>query len=331
MVNDTSTLNGALQELGETMADNLEQQGVTASASDGLTTLANKILDIQTGGSCYHIEFDSDSYVATGGSATVSVYLQQNYSPLANATVTFTSNASTTTTAVTDSNGIATATISFNASTTLTASSNGVSATATVTVSSYLFYDACDSATGLSNYGASVYVKDTNSTLTLSYDSTMNAYKVVGNNTDGYAKIPIPSLDGEDNYYIEAEFYSTYNNTKHQSGLCVYDTNQSQGNAIWARDIASLNRCGWLRTNNGSDSGEAGNSAQNTLPVYNNWYKLRLEINGTSVTAKWMQTDDTLVYSYTYTTPAYTSESVALQFLAWSNPYYVRNIKAEYL
>ena len=49
MTNDTSTLNGALQELGETMADNLTAQGVTASASDGLTTLANKVLTVGGG------------------------------------------------------------------------------------------------------------------------------------------------------------------------------------------------------------------------------------------------------------------------------------------
>ena len=50
MTNDTNTLNGALQELGETIANNLQTMGVTdASASDGLTTLANRILDIQSG------------------------------------------------------------------------------------------------------------------------------------------------------------------------------------------------------------------------------------------------------------------------------------------
>lgn len=50
MPNDTSTLNGSLQELGETMAVNLVTKGVTnASASDGLTTLAGKILNIQSG------------------------------------------------------------------------------------------------------------------------------------------------------------------------------------------------------------------------------------------------------------------------------------------
>ena len=50
MVNDTTTLNGALSELGETMAANLTTQGVSSTASEGLTTLAGKILDIQGGG-----------------------------------------------------------------------------------------------------------------------------------------------------------------------------------------------------------------------------------------------------------------------------------------
>lgn len=50
MVNDTTTLNGALAELGETMATNITAKGVSASASDGLTTLAGKILQISGGG-----------------------------------------------------------------------------------------------------------------------------------------------------------------------------------------------------------------------------------------------------------------------------------------
>ena len=47
MTNDTNTLNGALQELGELIAANLVSMGVVdADASDGLTTLSQKILDI---------------------------------------------------------------------------------------------------------------------------------------------------------------------------------------------------------------------------------------------------------------------------------------------
>ena len=43
MTNDTNTLNGALMELGETLANNLNNKGIIANASEGLTTLANKI------------------------------------------------------------------------------------------------------------------------------------------------------------------------------------------------------------------------------------------------------------------------------------------------
>ena len=46
-----TTLNGALELLGETMADNLTTMGlIGVDASDGLTTLANDILLIQGGG-----------------------------------------------------------------------------------------------------------------------------------------------------------------------------------------------------------------------------------------------------------------------------------------
>lgn len=48
MTNDTTTLNGALRELGELMATNLETMGVEdVSADDGLTTLANEILNVE--------------------------------------------------------------------------------------------------------------------------------------------------------------------------------------------------------------------------------------------------------------------------------------------
>ena len=48
MTNDTTTLNGALRELGELMATNLETMGVEeVSADDGLMTLAGKVLDVE--------------------------------------------------------------------------------------------------------------------------------------------------------------------------------------------------------------------------------------------------------------------------------------------
>lgn len=44
------SLMSELETLGQTMATNITAKGVTASASDGLTTLAGKISQIQTGG-----------------------------------------------------------------------------------------------------------------------------------------------------------------------------------------------------------------------------------------------------------------------------------------
>ena len=156
-------------ELGETMADNLVAKGVTASASDGLTTLAGKILDIQTGGSCYHIELNESAYTTTG-SLTVTATLQNQYQPYANQTVTFTGGTSTVT-ATTDSNGVATATVTFSASGTLTASYSNVSDTATVTVQTGIFFeDDFSSATLNSNWkthGASPTTTISNGQLTM--------------------------------------------------------------------------------------------------------------------------------------------------------------------
>ena len=59
MTNDTNTLNGALQELGETMASNLVTKGVSgATASDGLTNLAGKILKCSKWGGGVFINYN---------------------------------------------------------------------------------------------------------------------------------------------------------------------------------------------------------------------------------------------------------------------------------
>ena len=42
------SLNSSLETLGQLMATNLQSKGVTANASDGLTTLANKILQVES-------------------------------------------------------------------------------------------------------------------------------------------------------------------------------------------------------------------------------------------------------------------------------------------
>ena len=202
MVNDTTTLNGALAELGETMAANLTQQGVTSSPSEGLTTLAGKILDIQTGGgSCYHIEFSEDSYVATGGSATLEIMLQENYAPKSGATVTVTGSDSSLYTGITDSTGLATVTVSVSSTTTFTCSYSNVSDTATVTVSQYIFYD--DASVDNSSQYTSYSIQNTSGKVNITFEN--NAYKITNNTTSGRALLQFGDTVLQNNVRISAD------------------------------------------------------------------------------------------------------------------------------
>ena len=78
LTNDTSTLDGALQQLGETIAANLTTKGVTASASDGLTTLAGKILTVPSGGGGGATNMVTGTFT-TGSSAGTTGSVSINY------------------------------------------------------------------------------------------------------------------------------------------------------------------------------------------------------------------------------------------------------------
>ena len=85
MVNDTTTLNGALQELGETLATNLNNKGVSANASNGLTTLANKVNQIYTG-ECYFLDsLDTSDYILRD-TTIATVTTEENAIKIANST-----------------------------------------------------------------------------------------------------------------------------------------------------------------------------------------------------------------------------------------------------
>lgn len=122
MTNDTTTLNGALAELGELMASNLVTKGVSnADASDGLTTLANKILLVSGGGSGVSLTIDVDlalssNSISYGQSVNLIATLTASYDGasvdlsgvLQGATITFKNGNVTIGTATTNSNGVAT-------------------------------------------------------------------------------------------------------------------------------------------------------------------------------------------------------------------------------
>jgi len=216
MTNDTNTLNGALMELGETMADNLVAKGVTASASDGLTTLAGKILDIQTGGSCYHIEFSEASYTAVGGSATLEIYLQENYAPKSSATVTVTGSDGSVYTGITNTNGLASVTVTnISADTTFTATYSNVTATCTVNVATYLFYDGGVTGnvnTDYTNVGNGIQIDVTSTGTKISCTAYGNRYRRPNVLLNGDFRVTVTCVETTDNGFEMALLNSS--NTK---------------------------------------------------------------------------------------------------------------------
>ena len=223
MTNDIATLNGALTELGETMADNLNTMGVNASASDGLTTLANKILDITpvaptvksitlTGDKSVLSAYDSDTVLL---SATVK---DQNGNAMQGQSVVFKQGSTTLATKSTNSNGVASYTyesagagdVSFTASV-------GSLVSGTYGIEDCIFYgvDEITSNTTSDNYKILASLSTLPNQFLLSFDYKTNAESRVGlfssNNFSGNPNysVFVGSPDGSSKWYYGGRTTST--------------------------------------------------------------------------------------------------------------------------
>ena len=299
-MNDINTLNGALQELGETMADNLVAKGVTASASDGLTTLAGKILDIQTGGSCYHIEFSEASYTAVGGSATLEVYLQENYAPKSGASVTVTGSDGSVYNGITNSQGLAEITVSnITGTVTFTASYSNVTDTCTVTAQTYLFYDDCSSSSGLSNY--SLLTLRGSASPTLTFDSTNRCY-VLANSTsssEGQSLMAIDSLAGENSYTMQFKT-KPYNTTDNGGTGYAYKGSNGMYSIYYMYKTGSSDS-GNITINQGSSDSKQTNIGSNHR---NEWLTHLITVSNGKVTYVLKDSTDTALYTGSAFTPS---------------------------
>ena len=325
MVNDTTTLNGALQELGETMAANLTQQGVTSSSSEGLTTLAGKILDIQTGGgSCYKIEFSEDSYTAVGGSATLEIYLQENYQPKSGATVTVTGSDSSLYSSITNSSGIATVTVTVNSDTTFTASYSNVSANCTVTVPTYLFYDDCSSSSRLSEYGSYVSLFGTSGNGTITYNSTENAYSIAKTtNRDAFTGFKLP-ITATDKIKITCKVKLTSTSAYNQFGIGIQ---QSTSKYEFIRVRGDKYFDGFKNNTNSSIGSNTNVASFNSA-----YYYLEISYDGSSRVARVYDNSMSLVKEWNLSSvQSYDTPSFYLAINTNSTNSYVKEIKVESL
>ena len=318
--NDTSTLNGALQELGETMAANLVTQGVQASASDGLTTLAGKILDIQGGGSCYHIEFSEASYTAVGGSATLEISLQENYAPKSGATVTVTGSDSSLYTGITNTDGVAQVTVTnVSGTVTFTGSYSNVSAQCTVTGQTYLFFDDC-STNRISEY-------TTKGNQSITYNS--NGYYTISTTSQSCPNVKINSFTAPNKVKISADFRMV-SGSNIQPKLCLFDESKSKGYGL--RITQNNHRWNLQTYTSWTDCGNNLNETTYNTSL-NVWYHFELVVNENSLTGNLYNEQGTLLATITSTGSLNLSSTgnyvgIGLNYTS-STSMNVKNIKVE--
>ena len=110
------SLNSSLQTLGQLMATNLQSKGVTANASDGLTTLANKILQVGPTPIGYNLELTSDknilSFYDHEYCVLTATLLDSNGNGVSGEEIVFKANGGLLGTVITGDNGVAT--VSYN-------------------------------------------------------------------------------------------------------------------------------------------------------------------------------------------------------------------------
>lgn len=105
------SLNSSLQILGQLMATNLQSKGVTANASDGLTTLANKILQVESTPIGPNLKLTSDknilSFYDNESCTLTATLLDNNSNRVSGEEIVFKANGGVLGTVITNGNGVA--------------------------------------------------------------------------------------------------------------------------------------------------------------------------------------------------------------------------------
>ena len=304
MTNDTTTLNGALRELGETMAANLTTQGVASTWDEGLTTLAGKILDIQGGGSGYDgISLTGDkSILSAADSEYVTLTAQlmngQSSAAVSGETVSFKVYKASDDTLIdtltddTDSTGVATVSYYGEGTGDIYIKSN----VGSVLSDPYLVEDCIryDNATidKTSNYSSS----NLNS-LTFSSDH-YEAYRSIGTSPSSTFYSPIYADDTlPSDFELSVMYNSSKMNTEQIEFIIAPNHPTTYSGATELGLLISNVRRGLFHRQSGSATWYTESSTLSN----NVWYTFYLKVEGTSVTAKILDSNDDIVYNSTQT------------------------------
>ena len=280
----------------------------------------------------YSLSFGSASYTATGGSCTVTVTLTDDSTPVENATISVTGGTGGSGSGTTNSSGVASINVTgITASGNLTASFSGVTATASVTYVSYLFYDDC-SVDNTSQYSTNVRIGSVTNNATLTFDSTETAYYTTITTTqDSWYGWVIPNTRGEDNIKITCNVKLASNSAYNQFIIGCADNiaQSSSSGTIDQYRIRADNKADYLH-----NSGNEVSGSSKTTSVQNVYVYVVFEKSGNTITGSTYNSSNTLLSTYTYSNAnSYTNPYfyMLINTNQSANHSYIKNIKVESL
>ena len=151
---DEMSLNSSLQTLGQLMATNLQSKGVTANASDGLTTLANKILQVGPTPIGPNLELTSDknilSFYDSEHCVLTATLLDSNGNGVSGEEIVFKANGGLLGTVITGDNGVVQYTYQSTGVGDVTITAEGMNLTKTLSIEDCIIANVNASYTGTS-------------------------------------------------------------------------------------------------------------------------------------------------------------------------------------
>ncbi len=148
------SLNSSLQILGQLMATNLQSKGVTANASDGLTTLANKILQVESTPIGDNLNLTSDknilSFYDHEYCVLTATLLDSNGNGVSGEEIVFKANGGLLNTVITGDNGVAQCTYQSTGVGDVTITAEGMNLTKTLGIEDCIIANVNASYTGTS-------------------------------------------------------------------------------------------------------------------------------------------------------------------------------------
>lgn len=151
---DEMSLNSSLQTLGQLMATNLQSKGVTANASDGLTTLANKILQVESTPIGDNLKLTSDknilSFYDNESCTLTATLLDSNGNGVSGEEIVFKANGGVLGTVITGDTGVAQYTYQSTGVGDVTITAEGMNLTKTLSIEDCIIANVNASYTGTS-------------------------------------------------------------------------------------------------------------------------------------------------------------------------------------